>query len=295
MLYLLYKIGLGILSSVNTKTAYSIVVFCTRLKGVFWKRDKKIVRANLRTVLPEANNKKIASLADNVFTNFAKYLVDFFSLLKEDKDYLKRVMRVVGTENVDEALKLGNGCIILAGHFGNWELAGCAMADLGYKMNVIALPHADPRINDLFIKARKKAGVNIIGTGGANAATRTALRNNEVIAILGDRLYGDRGVEVEFFGKKATVPRGAALLSLRNNTPIVMAFTPKESGDMNTLIFEKPFRLKREGALDEQMKHIMQRFTSRFEYYIKKYPSQWYMFNNIWENETGRKRQGEKV
>ena len=79
MLYLLYKIGLSILRSVTTKTAYSIVVFCTKLKGIFWKRDKEIVRSNLRTVLPDTDDKKIALLADEVFANFAKLINGFIS------------------------------------------------------------------------------------------------------------------------------------------------------------------------------------------------------------------------
>ena len=285
MLYLLYKIGLSLLRCTTTESAYSIVSFFAKLKYIFSKRDRETIKANLRTVIPEAGEEEISSLAEDVVKNFGKYLVDFFSPIKNQKDYLEETVQIVGIENIDEALKLGRGCIIIAGHFGNWELAGCTVASLGYKLNVVALDHPDPRINNLFIEQRKKAGVNIVHIGAAKTACQKALSRGEIIALLGDRLYGDHGIEVEFFGKTAIFPRGAAVFSLRNGSPIVMCFQYKEDVKKNAykVIFEKPFLVKREGHLEEQLKDITQRFIKRFEHYIRKYPSQWYMFNKIWK------------
>lgn len=286
MLYLLYKIGLFILRSVTDDVAYSIVSFCARIKYSFSKKDRGLVTENLRNVIPEASNKKISMLAAEVFKNFGKYLVDFFSLIKNQKDYLKNSVQLVGLENLDEALKSGKGCIVISGHLGNWELGGCALANFGFKVNVIALAHHDPRINNLFTEQRKRAGINSIPIGSARAACQRALCRNEIVAILGDRPYGDRGIEVTFFGKTTIVPRGAALLSLKNGSPIVLAFCYKEitRKRLCKLVFEKPFQIKREGRLDKQLKDITQIFINRFEYYIRKYPSQWYMFNKVWED-----------
>ena len=131
---------------------------------------------------------------------------------------------------------------------------------------------------------RRKAGEGVAHIGNAKTAVQEALRRNESIAILGDRPYGDRGVKVRFFGRTAVFPRGTALFSLRNGSPIVLAFTPRTNAKDNTytLILEKPFLPKRNGPLEEQLRDIMQRFADRFEHYIRKYPSQWYMFHNVW-------------
>lgn len=284
MLYVLYKVVLFILRVTTHDVAHKIASFCAKLKYIFSKRDRDLVKDNLRTAIPGLNRKEISRLAQGVFINFGKYLVDFFSLIKNQKGYLEKVIQLEGLKNIDEALRSGNGCIILSGHFGNWELAACALANLGYKLNVVALAHSDPRINNLFIEQRKRAGVNAIPIGRANSACQRALRQGEAVAILGDRVFGDRGIEVNFFGKRAIAPRGAALFSLKNKSPIVLAFSYGE-GTTYKLVFEEPFLVKREGCLDKQLKEITQRFLNRFEHYIRRYPSQWYMFNKVWREQ----------
>ena len=286
MLYLLYKVGLFVLRLVAVDAAYSLVFLCAKIKYYVSRRDREIVKANLRTVLPHAGRKEVSVLAEDVFRNFGKYLVDFFALIKNQKDYIENTIRFIGLENLDEALKLGRGCIIIAGHFGNWELAGCAVANLGYKINVVALKHRDPRINNIFISQRKKAGINVIPTGNARSACQRALLKNEIIAILGDRPYGDHGVKVKFFGKTTVVPRGAALLSLKHRSPIVTTFAYKEDTKKNihTFAIDKPFLIEREGRLTLQLETIAQKFMERFEHYIRRYPTQWYMFNKVWED-----------
>ena len=211
--------------------------------------------------------------------------MDFFTLVKGEKKYLEHIIKVEGAENLDEALKLGNGCIILTGHFGNWELAGCRLANMGYKINVVALNHADERINNLFITERRKSGINIIPIGAARNACLQALKRNEIIAILGDRPYGDRGIEVKLFGKTAIVPRGAALFSLKNSSPMITAFSYRDDNADNTykIVLDKPFLTDRTGQTSVKLREITQRFADRFESYIKRYPSQWYVFNKVWE------------
>jgi len=290
MLYLLYKTSLFLLRLVNIKTAHSIVSFCAKVKYIFSGREKKLVKGNLRAAIPELKDARASRLAMEVFENFGRYLVAFFGLIKGEKDYLKKSIRLVGLENLDEALSAGRGCIIMTGHFGNWELTGCATANQGYKVNAIVLDHADRRINDFFIKRRENVGINIIHAGNAGAECRKALARGESIAIVCDRPFGDRGMEVDFFGKKALFPRGGALMSVKNNAPIVMCFSYREKDEQNvyTACFEKPIFPKQEGPLKERMIELIQKFVGRFEYYIRRYPSQWYMFNRIWDQDRGK-------
>jgi KDO2-lipid IV(A) lauroyltransferase len=238
----------------------------------------------LRVALPDAGEKEISTLAKNVFVNFGKYLTDFFSPLNKDNKVLIENMHFEGLENIDAALKLGKGCIIVSGHFGNWELAGCALAARGYRVSAVALDHSDPRINNLFIQRRRKAGISVLSTGNAKNYCLGALKRNEIVAIIGDRPFGENGIDIEFFGKIARIPRGPALFSIRTGAPIVIAFgfRDAESKTSYKVVMEKPLLVNREGPLSKQLKYITQHFIKIFESYIRKYPSQWYMFNKVW-------------
>ncbi len=284
MLYILYKIGFFILRVTGTDGARAMVTFFASLQYYVSKRDRDIVKSNLRVALPAASEKEISSLSKNVFINFGKYLADFFGTLTDDVEANKDRVTLEGLKNVDKALSMGKGCIIVTGHFGNWEVGGCLFAKLGYKLNVVALNHADSRINDFFIQKRKEAGINIASIGSAKQYCFSALRRNEIVAIVGDRPYGESGIDIEFFGKTARIPRGAALFSIKTGAPLVVVFTYKEDDRLNTykMIFEEPIVVKRDVSVHKQLREVTRYFIGRFESYIRKYPSQWYMFNKIW-------------
>lgn len=287
MLYILYRIGFFILRVTGAKGAYAVVSFFASLKYYLSKNDREIVEQNLRVVMPEAGKKEISSLAKKVFINFGKYLVDFFAFTCSDADVIRKKIVFEGLEKVDKALESGKGCIILTGHFGNWELGGYLMAKLGYKLNIVALDHSDQRINDIFIQRRKKAGTNIASIGNAKQFCLSALKRNEIVAIAGDRPYGENGIDINFFGKTTRIPRGAALFSVRTGAPLIIVFTYKtddKNGD-NKMVFEEPIPVKRDLPVHAAMRDATQYFINRFELYIRKYPSQWYMFHHVWKDE----------
>lgn len=287
MLYLLYKLGFFILRVADTESAYAVVSFFASLKYYLSKRDREIVKYNLRVVMPEASEKEISRYAKDVFINFGKYLVDFFSPSCDSEDASKTKITFDGLEKIDEALALGKGCILMTGHFGNWELGGYFVAKLGYKLNVVALDHSDQRINDIFIQRRKMAGTNIASIGNAKRFCLSALKRNEIVAIVGDRPYGENGINIKFFGKNALIPRGAALFSIKTGAPLILVFTHKTDDARAPLkmVFEEPVPVKRDIPVHDALKDAMQYFIRRFETYIKRYPSQWYMFNQVWAGE----------
>ncbi len=287
MLYLLYKISFFIMRITDTKCSYAIVSFFASLKYYFSKNDRETVEQNLRVAMPEASKKEISVLAKKVFINFGKYLVDFFAFTCDDADIIKKKIVFEGLEKLDRALELGKGCIILTGHFGNWELGGYLMAKLGYKLNIVALDHSDQRINEIFIQRRKKAGINIASIGNAKRFCLAALKRNEIVGIAGDRPYGENGIDINFFGKTARIPRGAALFSIRTGAPLIIVFTHKtdDKNVDNRMVFEGPIPVKRDLPVHAATKEATQYFINRFELYIRKYPAQWYMFHHVWGDE----------
>ena len=287
MLYRFYKFWLFVLRATTLRAAYLFTSFFARVQYAVSKKDREIVKENLRRAMPGASDNKISATAKDVFVNFGKYLVDFFSLGKNLKEHVKKTVRFVNINSLDDALKLGKGCILVTGHFGNWELSGCALASLGYKINVVALDHADERINNLFIGQRKMAGMRVMRIGTARAACQRALEQAEAVGIMGDRPFGDRGVEIDFFGKTAIFPRGAALFSIKYGSPIVMFFTYKDDTGSNkyTIYFEKPLFAEQKKDVSKQLIDIAQAFAKKFEHHIRKHPSQWYMFNKVWKDQ----------
>ena len=108
------------------------------------------------------------------------------------------------------------------------------------------------------------------------------LKNNGLVALLGDRDFSKKGLRMDFFGHSALIPKGPAVFSERLKTEIVPTFMVREKDDTFRLIFEP--RLKRPSAIveDDRIKETMKECTSVIERYIKMYPTQWYVFKKAW-------------
>lgn len=237
---------------------------------------------NLRAVLDTRGEAAIRKISKEVFINFAKYLVDFFRFSKLTEEYIGRNVKVTGRDNLDVALKRGKGAILLTAHIGNYELGGAVVSLLGYPFNAVALDHKNKLVNKFFIRQRQTANINVIPLGMALKKCYACLKQGEVLALLGDRDFLNHGVKIKFFKKDSLLPKGASALSLRTGASVIPTFFIRLPDDTFELTFERPISYSPSGDPEEDTRLIMKKGVEVMEKYIKRYPSQWYMFRNFW-------------
>lgn len=281
--YLLYRIGQLLALLLPLKVGYRLGLMLADMRYFFFFRDRRVVKENLRVVLGKVDKKRLNSEARWVFRNFAKYLVDFFRFSKLNENFIDKFVTIEGRDHLDRALSGGKGVIIVTAHLGNWELAGAVVALLGYPLNVIALSHTNKRVDQLFVRQRSSKGVNVIPLGFTIRNCFRALSDNQIVALLGDRIFSGQGLRMDFFGKKAIIPKGPAVFSIKSSAPIVFTFMIREKDDKFKLIFEPMSNYTLTGDLDLDIKTVTKEVLRVVEKYIKKYPSQWFMATDLWE------------
>jgi len=217
-----------------------------------------------------------------MFRNFAKYLVDFFRFQNLDADYVEKNIKFENLEYVDAALKNKKGLISVTAHIGNWELAGAALSLKGYPISAVALSHKNKKVNDFFIRQRESKKLNVIPFGNAARACLSALKQNHLLALVGDRDFSEKGPVIDFFGKPSIFPEGPAVFALKTKAEIIPGFMVRNTDDTFTLRFEKPVEYEVTGNKSEDIKKIITSYKSIFEKYIGLYPDQWFMFRRFW-------------
>jgi len=290
--YILYRIGQFIALSLPLKLAYRIAILISDLHYIFADKDRLAVRENLKVIFPEKSDREIRKIRIAMFRNFAKYLVDFFRFSKLDTEYIKRNIKLENIHYFDEALSKGKGAIVLTAHLGNWELGGVVVSILGYPLWAVALPHKDKRVNNFFNSQREGKGLRVIPLGKAVRLCLNLLKENKVIALVGDRDFTSKGVVMDFFGRPTFLPEGPAAFALKTGAAIVPGFMLRNRDDTFTLIIEKPlqftlgnskihYRQEKEDQ-DSELTGLIKQCTTTIENYIRKYPDQWYMFRKFW-------------
>jgi len=280
--YILYKIGLFIALHLPLKIAYKLAIFISDLHYILGREDRKAVRDNLKVIYPEKSEKELRKIRLRMSRNFAKYLVDFFCFSILDTEYIKKNIKVENIEYYDKAMAGGKGVIALSAHLGNWELGAVVIALLGYPLWVVALPHKHKRVDNFFNSQRKSKGVKVIPLGRAARSCLNVLKNNEIVALVGDRDFNEKGVVMDFFGKPTHLPQGPAAFALKTGARIVPCFMFRNEDDSFTLKMEKPVEFNPTGDKDKDLKALVEQYKVIIENYIRKYVDQWYMFRRFW-------------
>jgi KDO2-lipid IV(A) lauroyltransferase len=290
--YLLYKFAYFLGTHLPLKICYflsrRVSEFRYYTAFVWRKKVKKNITENLKIVLQykyqqegkQLTKTELRKMVKKNYYHFARYMTDFLSMPK-NKDYFLKRLKIIGIENVKQALSYRNGVIILTAHLGNWELAGAMTSFLGFPLNAIALPYKSKRIANLFIEIRKKTGINVIKTGTGPKEILRSLRKNEIIAVLGDRVFTEKGIKINFMGKPAILPRGPVTLAVKTKAKYLSGFLIYENDGSYTLLFQN----LKESFFDNDNKKInfyLEESKNILEKYILQYPYQWLNFSNTW-------------
>lgn len=286
--YILYRIAQFIALSLPLKFAYSLASFFSDIHYIFADKDRAGVAGNLKAIFPEKSDREIRRMRIRMFRNFAKYLVDFFRFDKLNKDYVEKHIRIENINNFNEAMAKGKGVIVLSAHLGNWELGGIVIALMGYPLWVVALTHKYHKVNKFFNRQRESKGVKVIPLGKAVRKCLDVLKQNQLLGLVGDRDFTEKGIVLDFFGKPSIFPEGPAAFCLKTGSPIVPGFMLRNKDDSFTLIIEKAIDFKPTGDSKKDLQALIRDYIALFEGYIRRYPDQWYMFRRFWIDENMR-------
>jgi len=273
-----YKVGIRWASYLPTFLSYTLSHIIADLSYIFYKLAVKNVKQNLRLVYPTLSDKRLSSMTRNLFRNYSKYLIDYgrFASFKKNA-VIEQISYYKGKENLDSALQVNKGLILLTAHLGNWELGGIFFGSYGLKINVLTLRDGNPEIDNIRRWYRETHGVKTITVGDSPFSTIEmvrALNNKEVIAMLIDRCpVGLDSITMDFFNKPTLFPRGPFILSRLTGAPIVWAFVVRERKTYKGII-EGPFFVKHEKEEYETLKRVVKLLEKN----IIIYPDQWYNF-----------------
>jgi len=276
-----YRLGTRWIGAIPKPMAYALSKSIALVSYLFYKTAVGNVKDNLMRAFPDLPDRELSALTLRLFMNYSKYLVDYgrYTGLNR-KMVIDKIVSFDGRENLDAALSMQKGIILLTAHLGNWELGGIFFSSYGLKTNVVTVQDSNESIDGVRKAYREQYDVNTITIGDSPFATiemLRALNNGEVIAMLIDRYReGLDCIEADFFGHPARFPRGPFTLSRLTGAPIIVAFVVKDGNGYRGIV-EPPLVVTDDGEDIEALKMVV----DSLERHIVKYPDQWYNFTPI--------------
>jgi KDO2-lipid IV(A) lauroyltransferase len=282
--YYLLRIAAYLVRFVPHRVAYWI---CSIIGGVIFTlnwRVREAVLDNMGHVLPKATRQLRRVLGRRIVRNVVKNYYDVIRVTTMSPAELERSITVHGLEHVEEALKQGNGVIIVSGHIGNFSIVAQLAAARGFDVSVVAEDVEPPKLYDYVNQLRGHFGLKMLKLGSSEVRTiYRLLRNNEILLLAIDRDVTNDGILVPFFGQPAHMPHGAIALALRTGAAILPGYTVRLPDNTSVVIIEPPLELERTGDRDEDVRVNMRQLAETLERYIIEAPDQWVVLQKIWD------------
>jgi len=270
-----------------TKIPRQLIINSGKLLGLLFYSlaipHRRLVRRNLQFCYPEWSAKEIRELSRRIFMNFGITLVEMLQCTFMSHEEVLKALHVEGEENFNKAFKSNRGIVIVSAHMGNWEVGLHITNYYGKPMLGVAAKTRYGWADILLSRSRNRLGNTIIDKKGALPKITEGLRRGEVIGMLIDQSRRKHGVEVTFFGRKATASPAAALLALRCNSLVLPAFCVRRSDGQLTIQVKTPFELTRTGDLRSDIQSNTQRMIDVVEEMVRTYPDQWFWLLKPWK------------
>lgn len=243
-----------------------------------------VVTTNLRQAFPDIPDGELRSIGRRSYMNSGRFMMEFARQQRLGRGHIERHVTVDDPDRL-EALRKTDGALVITGHFGNWELFGivCSymLGDVAFLVGRQSNGLVDGYINGM----RSCHGIELYNRRSAVKGVLTSMRRGGYVCWLSDQDAGDSGVMVDFFGRPASTPRGAAAFSVKLGVPVVPAVLERlGSGADHVLLIGEPVYPPEGMPAEEAETRVTAEYTSQLETFIRRRPDLYWWAHRRWKS-----------
>ena len=241
----------------------------------FFKVRQKEARKNISIAFPNKSDKNREIILKNTYRFFVYSSMQFLSL---PNSLNNSNISVNGEQYLIQALKEKRGVLLVSGHFGLWELLLGWFGINKYPLLLIGQKQNNMGADKFINEQRVNNGIKIVPRKSSLDLMYSALKNNDILTLASDQDAKKSGIFIDFFGIKASTPKGAALFHLKSKSPIIFVTCHMEK--INKFVINiLPVKTNEKSDIHS----ITRSYTRLLEDIIIKFPEQYFWFHRRWK------------
>ena len=283
--YLGLRAGVGVVGMLPAPVVRRLGSVFGQVWSVFDRGRRAMARRHAGRVLGNGADLDAASV--EMMRSYGRYYAEALWARGRRVRGMLAETEIHGLEKILAARDAETGMIFALPHMGNWEAAAPIAVSEGIPVVAVAEVLPNRRITDWFTAVREAFGIEVVlATGRIEVMRRLeqAIADNKAVALLSDRDLGGRGVEVEFFGERTTLPPGPATLAVRTGAPLLPVGCYFEDGGYRVVVHD-PIAMPATGSRSEKVAAITQELARELESIIREAPSQWHLVQPNWPSD----------
>ncbi|WP_024794918.1 phosphatidylinositol mannoside acyltransferase [Tomitella biformata] len=252
------------------------------------------LRSNLARVLGVSRAEVPDELIRQSIRSYARYWREAFRLPSMDLAATGEQIgrKIEGREQILAAVESGRGAVLALPHSGNWDMAGVWLVGAVGEFSTVAERLKPESLFLRFVEYRESLGFEVFPLSGGEeppfAALRKRLDSGGVVCLLGERDLTGKGVPVEFFGERTSMPAGPAKLAIETGAallPVCCWFTQDEQG-RDGWAFSVSEEIDTSGGVAAATQLLANRFAEN----IAAHPADWHMLSPLWWSDLSAAR-----
>ena len=250
---------------------------------------RRNVRANLDQVhkgagLPPVTNQDVR----NVFLVSSRNWADLLVCPKRTEAQFRSdvEMDAESIANLDHALALGKGCVLVTAHVGAFDFIGHYLHAVGYPLVILTTRTTSRLVFDGVTYLRQANGLALVDANASGVRKAlVSLHKGEFAVVVSDRDFFSNGISVPFFGRETTLPQGAVRMA-RDTGAVVVPIFGRRKKRGHQIIVLPPLAIEKTDDLQVDLKQGLGKIVEVMEAAIAAAPSQWVMFQAVWPPEV---------
>src|SRR3989338_6095848 len=250
-------------------------------------RRKHIVSSMRLAFKHEKTDKEIRAMALKNYLHYGKLFCEYFAFNS------KNTLQYVEFKNLEigeAALKKGKGVLLLAAHLGNFELSLKSGLLLHYDFSMVVRPIKNKLAHFFINRFRTKYKLNLIAAKNTYYAILSLLRQNKVVGFVLDQHKGTRGINVDFFGRRAATNTALAALALETGATVIHIYNFRKRDGRFIIQLGEPLEMIQTGNREFDIFYNTQIFTKKIEELVRRSPEQWFWMHKRWKGVDNKKQ-----
>lgn len=244
------------------------------------------VERYVRAAFPDISDARVKQIARESYRGLGRVTIESILLSREPKETVLAAFS--GAENwelLEAALAEGRGVVLVSGHIGSWELSAAYMSARGVPVDAIAMHMANPLSDGFFRRTRERFGMRVLFDDEAVRAIPRAFRDGRAVGFLSDQgALGLASTFVDFFGRPAKTPRGAAVFALRGRLPMLFVAAIRQS-DLSYRFIVRAVPLAESGDRERDVDDTVRNYTKAIEDCVREFPEQYFWQHRRWKRQ----------
>ena len=284
--YAALRVIIGALGRLGFRRASDLGAWLGRLGYRPLGIRREVVEKQIAAAFPDWPSDRVREVARASYESLGRTTIETATLSRYGRDTILDLFDPCDSWHVVEnAMAQDRGVILVAGHLGNWELAGAYLAARGIDIEAVARQQENPLFDAYLTRTRNRIGFKVIYDGDAVRRVPRSLRNKAMVALVMDQgAAGLASTWVPFFGRFAKTPRGPATFALRLQSPIIFLAPLRKPDGRFTISFEE-VPVRETGDKNADVDRIVADYTNVLEKWVRRAPEQYFWHHRRWKHQ----------